>query len=88
MSFDDDEVLAAIRAYLTAEDWDKARAVIEQRERVLLSPEADIMFAEIVSLNRLNPKAEQMLRTHHQVLRWCHEEGIEAAFRRVKGDNP
>ncbi|MBN1285446.1 MAG: hypothetical protein JXB47_08610 [Anaerolineae bacterium] len=85
MSYDDAEVIAAIRAYLTAADWDEARKIIEERERVLLSPEADVMFAQIVSLNQPDPRAEETLRTHHQVLRWCHEDGIEAAFRRVKG---
>ncbi len=78
------ELMAAIRAYISAPDWEAARAVVEAHSTLLLSDAAEAAFHEMVHLNQLNPPAAEMCRVHLQVLQWCRREGIETAFRRAQ----
>jgi len=78
-------MIQAIKAYITAPDWEAARGVVDAHREVLLHEEVHNVFWEIIGLNQFDERANEMLRTHEEVLRWCRDEGIEAAFHRAKG---
>jgi hypothetical protein len=81
------EVMAAIQAFIGADDWSATRAVVESRQEVLFRPEVEAIFEQNIA-DSDDARWQQTLQTHLDLLRACKSEGIGAAFGRLPQSQP
>ncbi len=77
-SFED--IAQAVIDFLEADDWAAGKRVVEERRDLLLTDEADQVFAMLLEQARDDPQARRMLERHRDLLRRCRSEGVDAAF--------
>jgi hypothetical protein len=70
----------AVMDFLEADDWAAGKRVVEERRDLLLTDEADQVFADLLEQARDDPQARRMLERHRDLLRRCRSEGVDAAF--------
>ena len=75
-------VMAAIQAFVGADDWAATRRVVEERRDILLQPNVEAIFQANIDQARQagNNDAVEYLETHLRLLQACREWGIAAAF--------
>lgn len=73
-------VMAAIRAFVTAQSLTGLRQVVEVNEAVLLTEQVDDIFNQNIANAQGNERAVQTLQMHQALLRACRVMGIAAAF--------
>jgi tetratricopeptide (TPR) repeat protein len=80
-----DEVMAAIQAYVGAEDWEVTCQVVEERQADLYRPEVEgIIWDNIIAARKSGDEEwAALLETHLRLLWACKAEGIGAAFARL-----
>lgn len=73
-----------IGEFITAEDWDAARALLDAHP-ALLSAEADAVFVRLIETHsaRREMNVVRQLTVHRDLLRRCREVGVAAAFERM-----
>lgn len=74
------DILNAIKAFISAEDWDTTRQVLIQNQDLLFSDEADELMEALLGEFVDQPQPTTLVRVHRDLLRRCREIGIEAAF--------
>lgn len=72
---------------LQAIDWKSAQNIVKENQDMLLAPNGDQILTYVIgNIQHNNETAAQVLRVHIEVLGWCREIGIEAAFQRAKSE--
>ena len=81
-----EDVADAVRAFLQAEDWPATRRVLEARQALLLRPEVEAAFEDLIRQARAagQTRAVRMLELHLALLCDCKALGIDAAFARLE----
>ncbi len=79
-------MLAAVRSFLTTENWTETRKVLEENQEVLLRPEVEELFAANIRHAREQgqTQAADMMQIHLMLLRDAKKLGIPAAFERLE----
>ncbi len=77
-------LVEVIGEFITAEDWDAARALLDAHPE-LLSPEADAVFGGLLETHQARRELNvvRQLTIHRDLLRRCREIGVDAAFERM-----
>jgi len=77
---DQQELLNAVKAFVSAEDWDGSRRVLNENRDLLLSDEADAMLEALLDEFVDQPQPTALVRVHRDLLKRCREIGVDAAF--------
>ena len=80
------ELLATLRPFITANTWDASQRIVEEHPE-LLSDEADGLLVRYIQMAEAqgNQKARAVFEEHRALLRRCREIGVEAAFAEKTG---
>ena len=73
-------ITQAMVSFVNAKNWDESKEIVEQNKTLLLTDEADALFADLLTEYADNPNATRRLTEHRALLQRCRTEGIEAAF--------
>ena len=80
-----DEVMQAIRDFVSAEDWDAKQAVVEAQQALLFQPEVETLFEQNIAGARARgeERAISILEQHLTLLRACQTSGLAEAFEQL-----
>ena len=73
-------VRQAVLSFVRAENWQESKRIVTDLQNMLLTDQADDVFAMLLGQHEDDARAMYMLEDHRQLLRRCRVEGIEAAF--------
>ena len=73
-------VRQAVLSFVRAETWQESKRIVTNLQNVLLTDQADDVFAMLLGQHGDDARAMYMLEDHRQLLHRCRVEGIEAAF--------
>ena len=73
-------VAQAVLSFVSADNWQESKHIVMGLQDVLLTDEADYVFAMLLAQHGDDANAVRLLEDHRQLLRRCRKEGIEAAF--------
>lgn len=76
----DTQTNQAVLAFINANNWSASKGIVEQHQAVLLTDEADQVFADLLLQYTGNEQAIRTLTTHRAILHQARSEGIDAAF--------
>lgn len=80
------EIVEALRQFMEAGEWEKARQVVETRQAELFGPQADRLLESFIHQAEAigNQRAANVLEFHRKLLQECRADGIAAAFERLE----
>jgi len=82
--------MAAIRAFLDAEDWAATRQVVEREPALLLDPAVESIFESNIRQARSggDQRTAAFLQQHLELLRACKRDGVETVFAAQEAAQP
>lgn len=78
-----DILIHAIVEYNNATGWEAAQAIVEAKQKVLLSSSADVIYEILIVAAKSEAEAKR-LTVRRIVLGLCRAAGIATAFRRAR----